>query len=153
MLLERFHIGLWSSMTKLKLFPLLQHIISAPVMKNPSFIFSREDYHDFRNYASCYKMCYIILIKITSKAMCTENQILFMDVRPFLLRHNPNVICYLPYPFIGEIHYPNESRVIPNVATDIIPFIYPLYRFASIAEYIMHVVRSGQRHYIAQQHL
>ena len=128
------------------------HIL-ALVMKSLSFIFSRENYHDFRNYPSCYKMCDTLLIKTASRAMCTKNQILFMDVHPFLLRHNPDVICYLPYPFIGKFHYPNENRVIPNVAIDIIPFIYPLYRFASIAEYMMHIVRPGQRHYVAQQRL
>ena len=38
MLLDRFHVGLWSSMTKLKLFPLLRHILPPNVMKLcPSF--------------------------------------------------------------------------------------------------------------------
>ena len=57
MLLDKFHVGLWSSMTKLKLFPLLRHILPPVVMKTLSFIFSREDYRDFKNYPSCYKMC------------------------------------------------------------------------------------------------
>ena len=68
------------------------------------------------------------------------------------MRYNPIGICYLPYPFVEELHYSNESRVIPNFATDIIPFIYPLYRFASIDEYMLCVVRLGQRHYVAQEH-
>ena len=42
MLLDKFHIGLWSSMTKLKLFPLLRHILPPAVMKTLSFIFSRK---------------------------------------------------------------------------------------------------------------
>ena len=50
MLLDKFHIRLWSSLTKLKLFPLLQHIFPAAVMKTLSFIFSRENCHDFKNY-------------------------------------------------------------------------------------------------------
>ena len=94
-----------------------------------------------------------LLRKITSKAVCLENQILFVDVHPLSMRYNPGGICYLPYHFVGELCYLNESRVIPNVATDIIPFIYPLHRFASIEEYMLHVVRLGQRHYVAQEHL
>ena len=39
MLLDKFHVGLWSSMTKLKLFPLLRHILSPAVMKTLSFNF------------------------------------------------------------------------------------------------------------------
>ena len=62
------------------------------------------------------------------------------------MRHNADAICYLPFPFLGEFHYPNESRAIPNVATDIIPFIFPLHRFPSVPEYMVHVVRPGQRH-------
>ena len=57
MLLDKFHVGLWFSMTKLKLFPLLRHILPPAVMKTLSFIFSREDCRDFKNYPSCYKMC------------------------------------------------------------------------------------------------
>ena len=41
MLLDKFHVELWSSMTKLKLFPLLRHILPPIVMKTFSFIFSR----------------------------------------------------------------------------------------------------------------
>ena len=80
-----------------------------------------------------------------------KNQVLFVDVRPISMRHNADAICYLPFPFLGEFHYPNEStRVIPNVATDIIPFIFPLHRFPLVAEYMVHVVRPGQRHFVAE---
>ena len=49
MLLDKFHVGLWSSMTKLKLFPLLRHILPPAVMKTLLFIFSREESRDFKN--------------------------------------------------------------------------------------------------------
>ena len=75
--------------------------------------------------------------------VCGENQVLFVDVRSVSMRHNVDSICYLPFLFLGEFHYPNESRVIPNVATDIIPFIFPLHRFPSILEYMVHAVRPG----------
>ena len=39
MLLDKFHVGLWSSMTKLKLFPFLRHILPLAVMKTLSFVF------------------------------------------------------------------------------------------------------------------
>ena len=45
------------------------------------------------------------------------------------------------------------NRVISNVATDIIPFIFPLHRFASVAEYMVHAVRPGQRHFVAEERL
>ena len=82
-----------------------------------------------------------------------ENQILFVDVRPVSMRHNADAICYLPFPFLGEFHYPNESRVIPNVATDIIPFIFPLHRFASVGDYMVHAIRPGQRHFVAEERI
>ena len=123
-------------------------------MKHLSFIFSREDCHDFKKYPSCHKMYDTLFRKTASKAMYSKNQILFVDIHPLSMRHNPIGICFLPYPFVGEFRYSNEStRVIPNVATDIIPFIYPLHRFVSIEEYMLHAIRPGQRHYVAQEYL
>ena len=153
MLLEKFHIGLWSSMTELKLIPLLRHILPVAIMKHLSFIFSREDCHDFKKYPLCHKMYDTLFRKTASKAMCIENQILFVDGRPVSMRHNHVGICYLPYPIVEELCYPNDSRVIPNVAIDIIPFNYPLHRFASVEEYMLYAIIPGQRHYVAQEHL
>ena len=75
--------------------------------------------------------------------VCAENQVLFVDVRPVSMRHNADAICYLPFPFLGEFYYLNESRVIPNVVTNIIPFIFPLHRFPSVPKYMVHTVRPG----------
>ena len=153
MLLGKFHIRLWSFMIELKLIPLLWHILLAAVMKRLSFIFYEKDYHDFKKYPSCHKMYDTLLKKTASRAVCLENQILFMNIRPLSIRHNHVGICYLPYSFVVELCYPNESRVIPNVATDIILFIYPLHRFASVEKYMLHAIRPSQRHYFAQKHL
>ena len=94
MLLNKFHIGLWFSMTKLKLIPLLRHIFPPAVMKTLSFIFSREDCHYFKNYSLYYKMCDTLFRKLASRVVCTENQILFEDVHPISMRHNADAICY-----------------------------------------------------------
>ena len=145
MVLDKFHVGLWSSMTKSKLFPLLRHILPPVVMKTLSFIFSRENCRDFKNYSSCYKICDTLFRKPTSRVVGTENQVLFVDVRPVSMRHNADAICYLPFLSLGEFYYPNESRVIPNVATDIIPFIFPFHRFILVAIYMVHAVRPGRK--------
>ena len=75
---------------------------------------------------------------------CAENRILFVDVCPVLMRQNADAICYLPFPFLGEFHYLNESGDISNVATNIIPFIFPLHRFASVEDYMVHTIKPGQ---------
>ena len=67
MLLEKFHIGLWSSMTELKLIPLLWHILPTAAMKCLSFIFSREDCHDYKKYPSYHKMYDTLLRKTASR--------------------------------------------------------------------------------------
>ena len=82
MLLEKFHIGISTFMTKLKLIPLLQHILPVVVIKRLTFIFSREDWHDFKKYPSNYKMYNTLLRRTASNAVCSENQILFVDVCP-----------------------------------------------------------------------
>ena len=105
MLLEKFHVGLWSSMTKLKLFPLLRYILPKAVMKRLSFIFSKGDYRDFKSYLLCYKMCDTLFRKPASRGVCVQNQILFVNVRPLSMRYNTDAICYLSYPLL-------ESSVI-----------------------------------------
>ena len=91
----------------------------------------------------CVTKCVTLFRKPGSRIMCMENQILFVDVRLVSMRHNTHAICYLPFPFLGEFHYPNESRVVPKVATNIIPFNFPLHRFVSVEDYIVHTVRPG----------
>ena len=122
-------------------------------MKILSFIFSREDCRDFKNYPLCYKMCDTLFKKPASRVVYTENQIHFVDVHLVSMRHNADAICYLRYPFLREVYYPNESRVIPNVAIDIIPFIFPLHRFALVEDYMIHVIRPSQRHFVAEEHI
>ena len=117
------------------------------------FIFSREDCRNFKSYPLYYKKCDILFRKPASRGVCAENQILFVDIFPLLMKHNPDAICYLFYPFVGDFRYPNESRVIPNVPTDIIPFIFSLYSFASIEDYMVHAVRPCQRHYVVEERL
>ena len=56
--------------------------------------------HDYKKYPSCYKMYDTLLRKTAFRAVCSENQILFVDVRPLSMRHNPVGICYLPYPLL-----------------------------------------------------
>ena len=102
LLLDKFYVGLWSSITKLKLFPLLQHILPPAVMKTLSFIFSREDCSDFKNYLSCYKMCDTLFRKPTSRVVCAENQVLFVDVHPVSMRHNVDAICTCLSHFLGN---------------------------------------------------
>ena len=140
-------------MTKLKLFPLLQNILSPDVIKTSSFIFSREDCRDFKNYPTCYKTCNTLFRKPASRVVCAENQILFVDVRSISMRYNADAICYLSLSFHGELHYPNESRVISNVAIDIIPFIFLLHVFASVEDYMVHAIRPGHRHFVAEERI
>ena len=87
-------------MVELKLIPLLRHILPPAVMKRLSFILSRKDCHDYKKYPPCHKMYDTLLRKTASRAVYLENQILFVDVRPVSMRHNPVGICYLPYPLL-----------------------------------------------------
>jgi hypothetical protein len=74
-----------------------------------------------------------------------------VNVCPLSLRRTPDTACYIPLPFVGDPSLPNDSRVIPNIATDIIPFIYPLYEYESVSEYLKGARRPGQLHYEVAQ--
>ena len=71
-------------------------------MKTLSFISSREDCRDFKNYPACYKTCDALFRKPTSRVVCVENQIVFVDVRPVSMRHNADAICTSLFHFMGS---------------------------------------------------
>lgn len=151
MLLSQFHVAIWSKMPCQKLRPLLAHILQEEVIQRLSFIFSREDLDQKEKFPWSYKMSSIVCSKMRSRDVCKPNQVLFVDVSPVSLRRTPDHACYIPWPFVGEVYSPTKSGVIPNVATDILPLIYPLHKFESVREYMKHAQRPGQMHYeIAQ---
>ena len=69
-----------------------------------------------------------------------KDKIFIVDIYPFSLRHNLDAMYYLPHPFVGELQFFNMTRVISNIATDIIPFTYPLHRFGFEPEYMKHAI-------------
>lgn len=147
MLLQKFHVGIWSSTNRWYLLRLLRHILPDGVEKRLAFIFSQSDARDFDWAKICYKRDTTLFRKDLSRAVCVKDQFLFVDVNPVALRMTPKVFSYLPHPFVGDLCFPNKSKVIPNIATDLLPFIYPLHRFPSVPDYMRRAIIPGQSHY------
>ncbi|KAG0587914.1 hypothetical protein KC19_2G200800 [Ceratodon purpureus] len=147
MLFLHFHVGLWSKMPLGELKPLLTHILPAGVMERLSFVYSRSDLIDRENFPWSYKTLGQVCSKVQSRNVCKLDQVLFVDVDPRSLRRTPNCMCYIPWPFQGHLNFPNDDGVIPNIATDILPLVYPLHKFGSVPEYMAQACRPGQVHW------
>ena len=145
MLLERFHVGLWSKMPIQDLKLLLSFILPEGVVDRLSFVFGREYCERSENFPWCYKVLNTLYSKRHSRDVCKPHQVLLVDVSPLSLRRTPDAACYMPWPFQGDMT--SSSTIIPNVATDILPFIYPLHKFQSVSDYMKHSHRLGQIHY------
>ena len=145
MLFERFHVGLWSKMPMRDLKLLLNFILPEGVLDRLSFVFGREYCERPEHYPWSYKVLDTLYYKRHSRDVCKPDQVLLVDVSPLSLRRTPDSACYMPWPFQGD--FTASSRTIPNVATDIIPFIYPLHQFESVSDYMKHSHRPGQIHY------
>lgn len=145
MLLERFHVGLWCTMPMRDLKPLLSYILPSGVIDRLSFVYGREFCDRPMNFPWCYKLLKTLYCKRRSREVCRPDQLLLVDVSPLALRLAPDAACYMPYPFRGDLS--SSSTTIPNVATDILPFIYPLYQFESVSQYMSLSNRPGQLHY------
>ena len=143
-LFEKFHVGIWSKMLLEQLRPLLAHLLPVQVLDNLAFVYGREYCLDSQKFPWCYKTIETLFRKGPSKDMCVPDQVLMVDVCPISLRRTPDTACYIPHPFVGDVNFPNDSRVIPNISTDIIPFIYPLYEYESILEYLRVANTLGQ---------
>jgi len=87
-----------------------------------------------------------------SKETYCLDQVLMVDVCPVPLQRTPDPACYIPLPFLSDLTYPNASRVIPNISTDIIPFIYPMHEHDSVSKYVKVFKRPGKtlHHEVAQ---
>jgi hypothetical protein len=147
MLFQEFNVGLWSTLPMWYLRPLLAVILSDDIIQKLSFVFDLAFCKYSRNHPHCYKLLSMLLRKKPSKDICLEDQVLFVDVVPNYQRRVADSISYRPFPFRGQISFPNDSGIIPNVATDILPFIYPLHKFGSVPEYVRQAPRPGQEHY------
>lgn len=85
--------------------------------------------------------------KRRSNEVCRPKQVLFVDVRPLSLHRTPDPVCYIPLPILEEMALPNTTRVIPNFATSILSFIYPLHTFEYVPKYMKSSYRPRQLHY------
>ena len=150
-LFEKFHVGLWSILPIEQLRPLLAHLLPLHILEKLAFVYGREYCLDSQKFPWCYKTLDTLFRKGPSKDLCAPDQVLMVDVRQVSLRRTPDTACYFPHPFVGDLNFPNDSRVIPNIATNIIPFIYPMYEYESVSEYLKVAKRPGQLHYEVAQ--
>jgi hypothetical protein len=63
------------------------------------------------------------------------------------MKLNLDYVCYISWPFVGELYFPSRSGIIPNVANDLILFMYHFHRFEYVPSYMKYVKKPGQMHY------
>lgn len=135
MLLPQFHVGDWSRMPMQQQKPLVAHILSTPIIKNMSFILNKEACYQNENFSWSYKLMRTFYLKISTKDVCKQDHVLFVDVKPLLLTLNLDYICYIFWPLMCKLSCPTWSNILSIVATNIlVRFIYPLHKFESNLE-------------------
>lgn len=125
---------------------LYTHILPPGIMERLSFVYNRGDLVHAKKFRWSYKTLRLVSSKVQSRNVCKLDQVLFVDVDLRLLRRIPNCMCYIPWLFQDHLKFPNNDGVIPNVATDILPLVYPLHRFGSVPEYMAQARRPRQVH-------
>ena len=132
------HVGIWSRMPMQQQKPLVAHILSTPItpiIKNMSFILNREACYHSEKFSWSYKLMRTLYSKISTKDVCKQDHVLFVDVKSLLLTLHLDYICYICWPLMCKLSRPTWSNILSNVATNIlVRFIYPLHKFESIPE-------------------
>ena len=138
MLFQRFHVGLWSKSPLRDLKPLLEFLLPEDAIRRITFIFGRGYSVNFENFRCCYKVLSILYSKCLFSSVCKPHGVLLVDVYPLSLLRARNLACYIPWPLFGDLSSSHMTGVIPNVAMDLLPFIYPLHKFECVNEYMKH---------------
>jgi NLI interacting factor-like phosphatase len=145
---SEFSIGIWSGIPRIRLIPLLKHLVPEEIFKKFSFVWGREMCDGQHNISLCYKPLRTLMRKRSSKDVCKEDQVLIVDDWPLRHRINPELGCLLPFSYMGQKG--NErarNGSIGNIATELLTYLLPLRLYPSVSDYIKDHYKPGQLHH------
>lgn len=135
-LLQYFHVGIWSSMERGRLAKVLEYLLPTKVRTNLLCVYGREECRWAEYYPNCYKCVTRLFADRKTRNVCMPDHVLMVDDKPQRHVYNGNMMCYFPKSWHGEMSLPNKRNVIPNISTALLPFILPLHSFSSVKAFL-----------------
>ena len=135
-LLRSFHVGIWSCMVPSRLKKVLQVILPEGIRSRLLFVHGRNKCSRPGQYPLCDKVLQRLSTDSKTMEFCLPDRVLMVDDQPMRHVFNGNYPCYFPKSWLGEMDFPNASNVIPDIATALLPFIYPLRSHRSVQNYL-----------------
>ena len=135
-LLQVFHIRIWSCMPLSRLDLVLAHLLLLELRSQLLFVYSQDKSVKWKPYPFFQKSLRQLIVGARTRRFCKSNNVFMVDDYEWKNVMNGNNSCYFPAPWKGEMQLPNLRNVILDVCIALLPFIMDLVHFDSVAEFL-----------------
>ena len=143
-LLQVFHVRIWSCMPPSRLNLVLAHLLLLKLRSQLLFVYGQDKCVKQKPYPFFQKSMCRLRVGARTHWFCKSDNILMVDHCDWKNVMNGNISCYFPKPWKGEIQLPNPQNVIPDVCIALLPFIMDLVHFDSVAEFLQNTPMDGK---------
>ena len=143
-LLEVFHIGIWSCMPPSRLDLVLTHLLPVELKSQLLFVYGQDKCVGRKPYPFLQKSLRGLTVGARTRRFCKSDNVLMVDDCEWKNVLNGNNSCYFPKPWKGEMQLPNPHNVIPGICIALLPFIMDLVHFDSVVEFLQSTPMDGK---------
>ena len=135
-LLQHFHIGMWSSMQPGRLKKVLEYLLPKKVRTKLLFLYKCQKCRWAQYYPNCYKCVDRLFMDPKTRKFCMPDRVLMLDDQPRRNAYNGDIMCYFSKSWHGEMNLPNKRNVIPNISIALLPYILPFQNYNSVRAFL-----------------
>ena len=140
-LLQVFHVGIWSCMPPSRL-DLVFYQWS--LGRNCFFVYGQDKCVRRKPYPFFQKSLRRLTMGARTRRFCKSDNVLMVDDCEWKNVLNGNNSYYFPKPWKEKMQLPNPRNVIPDVCIALLPFIMDLVHFDSVAEFLQSTPMDGK---------
>ena len=143
-LLQVFHVGIWSCMPPSRLDLVLAHLLPVELRSQLLFVYGQDKCVRRKPYPFLQKSLRRLTVGARTRRFCKSDNVLMVNDCEWKNVWNGNKSCYFPQPWKGEMQLPNPRNVIPDVCIALLPFIMDLVHFDFVAEFLQSTPMDGK---------
>ena len=136
MLLQVFHVEIWSCMPPSRLDFVLVHLLPLELRSQLLIVYGQDKCVKRKPYPFFQKAMCRLTVDTKTRRFCKLDNVLMVDDCEWKNVMNRNNSYYFPVPWKGEMQLPNLQNVILDVSIALLPLIMDLVHNDSIAEFL-----------------
>ena len=145
-LLQVFHVGIWSCIPPSQLDLVLAHLLPMELRMQLLFVYGQDKCIKRKPYPFFQKSLRRLTMGTKTRRFCKSDNVLMVDNCEWKNVMNGNNSCYFPASWKREMQLPNPQNVIPNVCIALLPCIMDLVHFDFVAKFFQNTPMEGKFH-------